>query len=131
MFEFFRISTLSTGNTPTFDYVIDSGANNTQMLTITNIEGDVAIYGNAALGLGENPLNAVVLYPNPVQDFLHIENGGNSLTSISLYAISGRVVFKTSSNLQQIDLSRFPAGLYFITLEDDRGGKVTKKVVKN
>ncbi|PKP25510.1 MAG: hypothetical protein CVU03_07850 [Bacteroidetes bacterium HGW-Bacteroidetes-2] len=121
---------LSTNNQP-FDYVLESGANNTQMLTITNIEGDVAIYGNAALGLGENPLKAVILYPNPAQDFLHIENGSNSLTSISLYTISGRVVFKTSSNLQQIDLSLFPAGLYFITLEDDRGGKVTKKVVKN
>lgn len=124
---FFLLST----NNPTFDYVLESGANNTQMLTITNIEGDVAIYGNAALGLGENPMKAVILYPNPAQDFLYIENGSNSLTSISLYTISGRVVFKTSSNLQQIDLSRFHAGLYFITLEDDRGGKATKKVVKN
>ena len=61
----------------------------------------------------ENDLKAINLlpYPNPVDDILFIKGLENKESySIEIYDITGRII--TTSNINKIDISSFPKGVY-------------------
>ena len=61
----------------------------------------------------ENDLKAINLlaYPNPVDDILFIKGLENKESySIEIYDITGRII--TASNVNKIDISSFPKGVY-------------------
>jgi len=62
----------------------------------------------------------IVVYPNPVKDFLIISNL-NPGTDISLYDITGKLVIKqqmTGSGDQRLDLKALDPGAYLLKLQD-------------
>jgi len=118
----------------TFNYVLEIGANDTRMLTITNTEGDIAIYGNAALSVDDNLVSKVSIYPNPVKDKLLLSSKtalGN--IKIKTFNIEGKllgtqnVVFKKETS---IDVSGLSSGIYFLEIEDGTGKTEVKKLIK-
>lgn len=125
---------LSTPN-HIFDYVIEPGANNTLMLTITNEVGDVALYGNAQLGTHDFNISSVEIYPNPVKDILFISSTYNLKDfKGTVFDISGKQILslnKTDLNNKAIDVVKLKSGIYFIMLEDEQGSAITKKFVKH
>lgn len=74
--------------------------------------------------------NDFVLYPNPVNEQLTI-SGENSQT-IFITNILGKIVHwkKASAEKTVVSMSALNAGIYFVTVTDKQGVKVTKKVVK-
>lgn len=97
---------------------------------------DVAVAkanNNAATGIG-----AFKAYPNPTSGIVsvsfHVDNPGKGYIEVTdangkpVYqkSISG---FKGSYN-GQIDLSRFPAGIYYLVVMKD-GSKISSKIVRN
>jgi len=56
------------------------------------------------------------LYPNPVKNFLEIKSGGqeNKTATIKIVSISGKTMYKSKTPVSEIDVSQFPAGLYFL-----------------
>jgi|GEM_PF-1466303 len=75
----------------------------------------------------------LLLYPNPVQDQLHIEGeflkpGENFLVRISDY--SGRIIMEDNINGNTLDVSHFSSGLYFLTIQSE-AGSYTGKIMKH
>jgi len=68
------------------------------------------------LGINDNLLDNVVIYPNPVKNNLNIQNAENS--SIKVFDLLGRVVLlKNNISLyQQLDVSNLTTGTYLIKI---------------
>jgi len=59
---------------------------------------------------------SVVLYPNPVQDILHIQAEG-AVIAVRVYNIHGAVVAQALNNAREINLSHLPTGIYMVRVE--------------
>ena len=85
--------------------------------------------------LGNNEFNTTTigLYPNPAKDSFTISNtGAESITQISIYEVSGKMVYsqtKSFDNITTIDVSDFAKGIYLVEIVSENKVKLTKKLV--
>lgn len=70
--------------------------------------------------------NETALYPNPVKDVLYVNETVRTLTITDL---NGRIL-AVMRDVKEVDMSRYPNGLYLITTENENGIIETKKIVK-
>ncbi len=71
-----------------------------------------------ASSVSENKDNKFLLYPNPVSDFVYIENTEN-IESLDIYNYTGqriKTVYNNDNQIISIDVSSFKKGLYIINL---------------
>lgn len=73
-----------------------------------------------------NTINDVVLYPNPVNDFLYIQN--QKTTSVEVYDMKMTLLYHGNSNC--IDVSRFSKGIYMVKINFHNDFSLIKKIVK-
>jgi Secretion system C-terminal sorting domain/PKD domain len=108
----FNLARMNTANTMVYVHVVSS--------IPTSIE--------------ENQLLNISLFPNPTTSELTIENAELKIEKVALYNTVGEDVLNyqlSITNYQfSFHVSQLPAGIYFITVTDRVGNKVTKKVVK-
>lgn len=76
---------------------------------------------NNPIGVEENDLSAVQVFPNPTADYWMIGGLDVPQASIAIRDISGRLVWQESANLSmgenlRISVSSWPAGVYFLEL---------------
>jgi len=71
----------------------------------------------------------VRFYPNPVSTRLSIEAKGVTISEVSIYDLTGKLV-KTSQNTQ-INVSELSSGAYIIRLTDDSGRVMARKLIKD
>ncbi len=78
--------------------------------------------------LHENNLSLISISPNPVKDVLHIENYNELLQVISIEIVDafGKRALKVASADETINISKLPAGTYFLTINHDAGQEVVK-----
>jgi len=117
-----------------FTYTIVSGPNDDLMLTVTNSEGDIAVYGNPALGIEDVTQNAFTLYPNPASEKVFLQLlMGMVAQEVRLYDVQGRLMSQEVLNqtrLIEIGTTSLRAGLYFIQVIDDKGQVSVERFVK-
>lgn len=117
-------STIGTGSSSK-DAVIKIGNTKTHPVNACNI--------NSVQELMDE--NRVHLFPNPVHHFFSIKSEDKLLennTSVILFDVNGKALqsfFLTDSH-QQIDISAYTKGIYFVRIET-KLGPVTKKIVKH
>ncbi|GAB5418464.1 MAG: hypothetical protein Crog4KO_33220 [Crocinitomicaceae bacterium] len=71
-----------------------------------------------SLGIGENQLNTIGLYPNPASDILHLETLQNG--KLQFFSSQGQLVYETILNNDlQIDVAHLPRGLYLVKLTNE------------
>ncbi len=79
----------------------------------------------------------MTVYPNPTKGLLNIKlKGYNNDTSVSVYNLNGTMIYsgsvenKSRSSVlkEQLDLSKFPKGIYFVKVNNN-GKSETKKVI--
>lgn len=65
-------------------------------------------------------LATIKVYPNPMQDYLIVDHAELGLKTIELFSIDGKALLSASSfdKVTKLDLSTFPAGLYFLKIKD-------------
>ena len=83
-------------------------------------------------GTGIDKLNTytISLYPNPVQNILHIK-AEEAVTAIRIYSMDGTVVTQTAGeNISEINLTHLAAGIYMVRVETGERGSVIKIVKK-
>lgn len=76
---------------------------------------------------------ALKLYPNPVNDYLTIEDPYSVLVEIKILTLSGQEVMTASVEpllSHTIDLSRLGKGVYLVELKSNAGESFIKKLVK-
>ncbi len=99
-------------------------------LTITNLNGDQAIYHGESLSNQDFDSSSFTLYPNPATHVITIESASqNSINRILIYDTLGRLVLEQKKITNQIDISTLDSGLLFITIETDKG-VFAKKIIK-
>ncbi len=93
--------------------------------------GEIAHYSNNT-GI-QNPLSndkSALVYPNPVIDFINIKSE-SAISNAKIYDISGNCVLQKSLvEGNRIDVSKLPAGIYFIKLPDSDKSKYIRFIKK-
>ncbi|MBR4155873.1 MAG: choice-of-anchor J domain-containing protein [Bacteroidales bacterium] len=79
------------------------------------------------VGLNENALSGIMIYPNPTQGALNIEAEG--ITRITIINTLGQVVYdnNTDSNEEIIDMSQQEAGVYMVKVMTENG-LITRRI---
>jgi hypothetical protein len=82
------------------------------------------------VGLMEEHLTDLPVYPNPVHDLLYIPSGENIL-SVQVVDILGKTVLIKNGATQTVDVSALPAGIYFVKMawagREVRSARVVKE----
>lgn len=75
----------------------------------------------------ENAFNSSIsVYPNPVKNKLKIDVGSNTIQSIYITDILGQIISESSPTSNEIDVSNFAYGVYFLNLQVDNRKRVFK-----
>lgn len=77
-----------------------------------------------------NPILDIIIYPNPTNDMIQIDINGYQAKTIHLFNAIGELVMIAEPNTQQIDLTNYPKGIYFLQLTTAKGELITKKIFK-
>jgi aminopeptidase N len=124
----------------TFDTILENTTNNQEFIisvpfAITNVffdpEKDIISKNNTVTLANENfeLENGIIVYPNPVQNELHIQLPSNiSITSITLFNGIGQKVLENSNS--DFSVSALSSGVYYVKIETSEG-TFHKKIIKN
>lgn len=85
-----------------------------------------------ALSVEDFNKSGLTIFPNPVLDFISIDNPKNiKINSFSVTDMNGRVLISKSYSVSNevIDLSSLSKGIYFIQLDTEKG-MLSKKIIK-
>jgi hypothetical protein len=76
-------------------------------------------------------LNEAQIYPNPTTNTFRI-SCPTPVSKIVLSTIEGKSIFSTDypAEYQEFSLNDFATGIYFVTIFDQKGNNITRKVVK-
>ena len=78
-------------------------------------------------GVEESNETAIQVWPNPTKGLMHIE--AEDVLKAELYNLVGQLMF-SKENPNEIDLSDFEEGIYFLVISDKNGAKSITKVIK-
>ena len=115
--------------TEVFDYNIVNGSGDAKTLTVTAINGDVAIYGNELLSTVDNKKVFFSIYPNPVVERLFIQMDLPGKFEVSIFDIHGRKIISAMDS-KELNLQSLTSGVYFIQINEDSGKTGVKKLIK-
>lgn len=78
-------------------------------------------------GILEDAYGSIVIYPNPVQDVLHIQ-AKNDVNSIKIYNSAGTLVYEINGIGQEFsfDTQKWNPGLYFVQIQTIQGMVINK-----
>ena len=121
-------------------YSLQPGANAIDFTVDTSIPASVdsyrftLLFENDTLSVDDNELteNQIIVYPNPVDNLLYVNNTLESNFDIEIYNATGQLIKITTLNQlqnQSIDLTGQAAGIYLIKFSDS-SRSIFKKVVK-
>ncbi len=79
------------------------------------------------LGINQNEVESVSVYPNPVKDILHF-NTQEPVTKITIYDVAGRIVSSNAVLENKVDLSTLKTGNYILKIYTEKGIVNTKLV---
>ena len=91
-----------------------------------------SVYYNSTVGITEQNSTALLIYPNPANDFITIENTSMAIDEIVIYDITGKTI-KTilpKTNTTKVNVSDLSDGVYFIKISNNKQS-ITKKIIKN
>lgn len=84
-----------------------------------------------SLGLDENALEGVSVYPNPSTGLVNVSNENNLENTIVVTDLAGRVVYTANVNSStSFDLSTVGTGVYVVAVSNDNGKLVERVVIK-
>ena len=112
--------------------VKEDNGNLLEIITTNDVVPNLT-YWESLLGVNDLKKEAITVYPNPTTGELSIRNYELGITNIEIYDIYGRkqssnhLISKSSNHL--INITNFPAGLYFVKITTE-AGTITQKVVK-
>jgi hypothetical protein len=121
-----KINTSLIADTSYIDYLTQSGQY-TYCVTSVYAQGESAkiCHDVTVIAVGINAQNSgpqVRVYPNPVNNLLHIRSAG-TINDLQLTDLSGREVFRSQPENNNVDLTvtSFKPGIYLLTLQTIQG----------
>ena len=123
----FNNATFQWSITDSLSYFVTSQGGRVYQLFFTGFGGsatgniDFSQNRGTSIGIAENALSEISIFPNPTQGLLNIHSEISSF-QIALLDGSGRTLLEKNvenQNDTQLDLSAFPAGSYFIRMKSE------------
>jgi hypothetical protein len=74
--------------------------------------------------------NELSVYPNPANDLLNI-SATEQLNRVEIFSMTGNKIISTQNNLQSIDISLLPYGMYQIVCIFNDGSGIIKSFIKS
>lgn len=114
-----------------YQYIISQNETAKELI-ITNDEGNKAYFQNIPLSVQDFDKDKLVLYPNPLQDRLYLENLTKPV-EIEIYSLSGKVLLHQEVDIStgQVNVSQLSEGIYLYQLSQNGRKVKTGKLVKN
>jgi hypothetical protein len=96
---------------------------------VKDTEGRLAREGTVSIELY---IDCAILYPNPVENLLHISVNNKKIHAIRIYDATGKEIYYTavSKIALTVDMSSYAQGLYLVELLEHDGPGCTIKVLK-
>lgn len=107
------------------------GVGTNQTPDITNVTSDIRYVWNTGI-LASNEVQKpkiVQLYPNPVKDILSLKSGQKFL-KYAIYDGAGNLVEQNELNNNQINVSKFSTGMYYLKLLQTDGKIIFEQFIK-
>lgn len=92
----------------------------------------IAKFNNSTLGLDENNnMTFIDIFPNPTSGEFNFSGDIENIKKIELYDYTGKMIKSLEeNNINQVDISHLPVGLYFVKIIDKSDNISTKKIIK-
>ena len=106
-----------------FDFTLNCFKHNDIVEYLSNPDCNKCFCRNY-VGIKENTMNNVNIFPNPTKDILNIDIPENiNIKSITIYSIDGKLIAKKkySFNSGQLNISSLAKGSYTLDIETDKG----------
>ena len=84
-----------------------------------------------AINENEALAKSLVLYPNPANSILHFNLENESLTSIEVSDILGKVILKETTQTNSISVQHLTPGIYFLSVKAQSGAVAKVKFIKD
>lgn len=100
----------NTGDVRTATITVSAEGAVDQMITVTQLSG---------LGVNNENISDISVYPNPASSVVNVTNVAN--TTVDIFDITGQLVYTKNvvSEIEQINVSDFNAGIYIINITND------------
>jgi len=74
---------------------------------------------NAYVAINTLQQKGIVIYPNPVNDVLNIDFSDSKIQKLTISDISGKSIFEKTKlqEIERIDLSNYPGGIYLVSIK--------------
>lgn len=122
-------NTIKNRNSGSINQEYIPSQNRAYTVLVTNIEGCSAVsdeYDLNNVGIPENRLSGIAVYPNPATDLLYISHGGLSGLLFAIYSVEGKRLIESvfGHKADTVDISNLPAGIYVLKIFGNDGGAV-------
>ena len=96
------------------------------------LDAFIAKFNNSSLSLNDNNSMAIIdVFPNPTSGELYFSGDIENIKGIELYDYTGKKIKSANNNnINQIDISHLPIGLYLVKIIDNYNNISTKKIIK-
>lgn len=116
-----------------FNYALNTNGNGTIVLTVTNNEGNQAVYTDPFLSTIDLTSVDISFHPNPVDDLLYFYSKNNTILSIGIFNLLGKKVSQfdlhNEKGIDQVSLANLDSGIYFLKIYTVKG-LTTKRIIK-
>lgn len=114
------------------EYEYTENSDQSKSLVITDSQGNQLVYGDLQLNTSDFSINHFKIYPNPVVDFLTIENPNLKINEILVVDMQGKLILQQpiSSSQKKLDLKNLSKGMYIIQLKSNDKILHSEKIIK-
>jgi hypothetical protein len=122
--------TVAMDSNSTLYFHLSSGKNDAVFITTERFKTETRISIKQTIGLKSNQLNdEIILFPNPVNDFLKIGRESNTNLKFQLFSVDGKYLFLDGVIINNsLNLKQLQKGVYIIDFPELG---VRKKILKN
>ncbi|PSG88717.1 T9SS type A sorting domain-containing protein [Aurantibacter aestuarii] len=106
-------------------------------IRVLNADGNWSLWAvdefevSGTLGVEDIALKTLKIYPNPVEDNLFISTPNTiKINNLKVYNLEGKLVLKTNTFKEKLNVSNLNAGTYLVIIETDKV-TINKKMIKN
>ena len=86
----------------------------------------INVQGWAPTGVSSSMRTLINVYPNPVNDYVNINNPLIGKADLKVYNAQGQIVYESGfDNNARVDVSSFSSGLYTIVVQGEKGSTST------
>jgi hypothetical protein len=106
-------------------------------LAMKNNEDDRQLYIDnisitGVVGIEEEDANRIIIYPNPVTNSVYINNEQDiAIKRVELFDTQGNMIIGLDGAIEQIDVSGYPTGLYFIDIQLENDSHILRNFIIN